>query len=404
MHSDVHSQTALDARDLTRLRILDQIRAAGSISRIDIASALQTSPATVTAATAELMAAGLIEEVAGTASDGARRGRPRVLLKLNGRAHLVAGLKIARQMISVLILDFEGNEVTRHSETLRNVRMAPEDLVLTIRAAVETTSRNAGLSLSGLSGISVGIAGLVNAEQKFVHWSSSLVGRNVDLGPLLARHLPCPAFIENDANLVAKAEQLFGKGQGLQNFLVVTIEHGVGLGIVLGGKLYRGERGCGAEFGHMKVQLDGALCQCGQRGCLEAYVGDYALIREATSADPGTDPKTVAEILDDARSGEALALAVLDRSGQMFGMGISNLINLFDPQRIILSGPQINFDHLYSEKVMDRIRRGVVHVDASLPDIQVNRWGDLMWAKGAAAYGIELVSILKVKELAADAA
>ena len=95
--------------------------------------------------------------------------------------------------------------------------------------------------------------------RNFVHWSSSITERNIDFSHLLSNELPCPAFVDNDANLVAKAEQLFGLGKGLKNFLVVTIEHGVGLGIVLDGKLYRGERGCGAEFGHTKVQLDGAL-------------------------------------------------------------------------------------------------------------------------------------------------
>lgn len=394
----------LDQRDLTRLRILDQIRAAGRISRIDIAQALQTSPATVTSATAELLGAGLIREVTGAPPDGARRGRPRVLLELNGQAHLIAGVKVARQVLSVLILDFEGTELSRHDAPLAQAQMTPDDLVTGIRDAVSAACATAGTDLTALSGISIGIAGFVNAAQNFIHWSSSLIGRNMDLGPILARHLPCPAFVENDANLVAKAEQLFGKGKGLRNFLVITLDHGVGMGIVLDGQLYRGERGCGGEFGHMKVQLDGALCQCGQRGCLEAYVGEYALLREAATGRPEQPPASVAQILASARAGDPVSGAVLDRAGQILGMGIASLINLFDPERIILSGPQISVDHLNTDLVMDRIRRGVVQVDAPLPDIVVNRWGDQMWSKGAAAYGIEQVSILKVRGLGANAA
>ncbi|NVO54713.1 ROK family transcriptional regulator [Rhodobacteraceae bacterium B1Z28] len=398
------SPNSMDQRNLTRLRVLEHIRAKGAISRIDIASALQTSPATITAATADLISAGLIKEIEGEPqSKTAKRGRPRVSLQLDGSSFIVAGLKIARHVISVIIVDFEGNEVASHNHPLDHARMTPSAFVSAIRTALEEACALMDGSLRHLSGVSIGIAGLVEADKNFVHWSSSLTERNVDLSRLLEAELPFPAFIENDTNLVAKAEQHFGLGKGLRNFLVVTIEHGLGLGIVLDGKLYRGERGCGAEFGHIKVQLDGALCQCGQRGCLEAYVGDYALIREVTVAGQGKGTETVADIRDSARSGDQRAISVLERAGQMFGLGLSNLVNLFDPECIILSGAQMSFEHLCSEEVMNRLQSGVVNVDAPLPEIKVNHWGDLMWAKGAAAYGIEQVSILKVKELAAHA-
>ncbi|WP_170467729.1 ROK family transcriptional regulator [Ruegeria arenilitoris] len=398
------SPVSLEQRNTTRLRVLEHIRAKGAVSRIDIATALQTSPATVTAATADLISAGLIKETESQAqSKSAKRGRPRVLLQLDGQRHLVAGLKVARQVISVILLDFEGNEIASHKFTLENPRMSPQEFVLAIRNALKETCNQIDRSIACLAGVSIGVAGLVDANRNFVHWSSSIKDSNVDFSQLLSNELPCPAFVDNDANLVAKAEQLFGLGKGLKNFLVVTIEHGVGLGIVLDGKLYRGERGCGAEFGHTKVQLDGALCQCGQRGCLEAYVGDYALIREMTVSGQINRMASVSDIHDRAKSGDDRASSVLARAGQMFGLGISNLINLYDPECIIVSGAQMSFEHLCSDEVMERIRNGVVKVDAPLPEIRIHHWGDTMWAKGAAAYGIEQISILKVRELAANA-
>jgi predicted NBD/HSP70 family sugar kinase len=398
------SQTSIEQRNTTRMRVLDHIRSQDSVSRIDIASALQTSPATVTSATADLISAGLIKEVPGDPPlKSSKRGRPRVLLHLDGGSYLVAGLKVARHAMSVILVDFQGTPLASYNHPLADAQMTPEVFVRTIRDALQEASAQIGKTLEDLSGVSIGVAGLVDAENNFVHWSSSLTERNVDFGQILPSDIPCPAFIENDANLVAKAEQHFGYGKGLKNFLVVTIEHGVGLGIVLDGKLYRGERGCGAEFGHAKVQLDGALCQCGQRGCLEAYVGDYALIREMTVVDQNQSPKTVADIYNKARSGDVMAASVLGRAGQMFGLGISNLINLFDPECIILSGGQKGLEHLYSDEVMARIRSGVVNVDTALPEIKVHHWGDQMWAKGAAAYAIEQVSILKVKDIPAHA-
>ncbi len=390
---------SLEQRNATRLRVLEHIRTKGAVSRIDIASALQTSPATVTTATADLIAAGLIKEIESEAiSAPGKRGRPRVLLQLDAKSYIVAGLKVARQGISVILVDFEGCEIASYKHPLEKPRMSPSEFVASIRSALDETCAQFGRSAKDLAGVSIGVAGLVDANRNFVYWSSSITERNIDFSSLLSRDLPCPAFMDNDANLVAKAEQLFGLGKGLKTFLVVTVEHGVGLGIVLDGQLYRGKRGCGAEFGHTKVQLDGALCQCGQRGCLEAYVGDYALIREMAVTGQINEAMTVAEIHNRAQSGDQRAASVLSRAGQIFGLGVSNLINLFDPECIIVSGTQKSFEHLCTDKVLARIRSGVVNVDAALPEIKVHHWGDLMWAKGAAAYGIEQVSILKVRE------
>jgi len=391
----------LDARALTRLRVLNAIREGGEASRTDIAAALKLSPATVTFVTSGLMAGDLIEEVSSTDSqDTARRGRPRVALRLTqGRFH-VAGIKIARQSLSVLILDFDGKEVAQLNAPLPAPQMEPEALVHTILGSVKEACREIPGGIDAVAGISIGLAGQVDATNGFVHWSSSLTARNIDFGSLLSELLPCAAFVENDANLVAKAEQLFGEARGLRNFLVVTVEHGVGLGIVLDGRLYRGERGCGAEFGHTKVALHGAECQCGQHGCLEAYVGSYALLKRADQAlGPGV-VTTVRDLVHLAAQDNPGARRVLDEAGQMFGLGLSNLINLFDPERIILAGAQHRIAHLHSETVLNQVRSSVIRVDAPLPDIRVHNWDDLMWARGAAAMGIEQVSALKVKELA----
>lgn len=396
---------SLDQTDATRLRILDAIRASTGIARKEIAEHAGTSPATVTAVTAGLLDAGLIEEVPVDAASGnGRRGRPRVMLRLRAGACHVAGIKVSRKAMSVLIVDFAGTERVAHDMALSASRMSRDGFVAAIRQAVAQACAKADLSETHLAGITIGLAGYIDSARKHVHWSSSLEQRNLDLEPFVENNLPYPVFLENDANLVAKAEQVYGEGRDVENFLVVTIEHGVGLGIILGGDLYTGVRGCGAEFGHMKVQLDGALCQCGQRGCLEAYVGDYALLREASLGDPANQPDTVADIMTRAMTGDRLSQTVLDRAGQMFALGMANLINLFDPQRIVLAGAQIQFEHLHTDRVMDRIRNSVTQVDAPLPDIRVHAWGDLMWARGAAAHAIEQVSIRHIKALKSRAA
>ncbi|WP_293573243.1 ROK family protein [Phaeobacter sp.] len=389
-----------ELRESSRLQVFETIRAAGQIARIDIAQATLISPATVTAITADLLAAGMIEEVSPEAAKGAKRGRPRVALKVRGQAHLIAGMKLSHHAITTLITDFEGTELLCHEIPLPGGQSSPEDLCQQIQSALNASCAAADLDPADISGMAIGMAGVMDADRGFIYWSSSLNQRNVDFGAYLAQHFAMPVFIDNDANLVAKAELLFGHGDRHTNFIVVTVEHGVGMGIVINSQIYRGARGCGAELGHTKVQLEGALCQCGQRGCLEAYVGDYALLREANVTSGVERHRDLASLYAAMADGDMMARSTLDRAGRMFAMGLANVVNIFDPQMIVLAGAQLAFGYLSSDKVIEEMRRWVVQVDAPLPDVRVHGWGNKMWAKGAAAHAIEEVSALRIREVA----
>jgi predicted NBD/HSP70 family sugar kinase len=397
-----------DTRDKTRQQVVALIRSAGQIARIDIAAATGVSPATITAITQEMIQAGLVEEVAPEAGrSAAGRGRPRVSLKLRGDAHLVAGIKVSFRVLSLVMIDFEGNTVAEHVRPLTAPRLAPDDMVRDIQALLTEATAQLGLGIDGISGLGVGLAGTIDAIEGFVHWSPSLTKRNIALRDLLEAALPMPVFLDNDANLVAKAEQLFGEARGVRDFIVVTIEQGVGMGIVIDGEVFRGTRGCGAEFGHTKVHLDGALCRCGQRGCLEAYVADYALLREADVSIPLSTGKTPEErlalLFDAAHEGDPTACSIVRRASRMFAMGLANLVNIFDPRLVILSGERMSHDFLYSDEVLTEMHNAVVQVDAPPPEVKIHKWGDQMWAKGAAAYAMEGVTELAVRRLAVDA-
>ena len=393
-----------DLRDASRQQVVSVIRSAGQIARIDIAQETGVSPATVTAITAELIQAGLVEEVSTDAPPPAPgRGRPRVSLRVRGAAHVLAGIKVSSGTISTILIDFDGNTLSEHEAPLAEAQMVPEVLVRRIVYTLDAAAAETGRGIGDLSGLGIGLSGVIDVPQGLVHWSPTLTRRNVPLREMLEAALPMPVFLDNDANLVAKAEQLFGEGRGVRDFLVVTIEHGVGLGIVIDGQIYRGTRGCGAEFGHIKVHLGGALCRCGQRGCLEAYVADYALLREATGTVPNLVGRTPEDKLDAlfaaARTGDQTAGSILERASRMFAMGLANLINVFDPALIIVSGERMSHDFLYSDDVIALMRSQVVQVDAPPPEVRIHKWGDMMWAKGAAAYAMEGVTELAVRRM-----
>jgi len=388
----------------SRRLLLREISQRGPLPRIDLAARTGISRATVTSITAELLRGGLIEEVPRESrNDDAARGRPRIDLKIAGGAHLIAGLKVSEAAMSLVLMDFDGMDVAHHEHKIAPHHHAPDALADEVFAGLTALAGLAGCAVSDISAVGVGLAGVVDAGNGVVYWSPSLDRRNVPFAALLSARLGIAAYIDNDANLVATAELTFGIGKNHSDFIVITIESGVGMGMVLGGQLYRGTRGCGAEFGHTKVHLDGALCRCGQRGCLEAYVADYALMREANSVGSVTETKptskAVTAVLAAAKAGDPTARTVIERAGKMFAMGLANLVNIFDPELIILAGEQMQFDHLYADVVIEEMRKSIVDIDKPAPEVVVHKWDTLMWARGGAAYALEFVQDTAVEAL-----
>ena len=384
--------------------MLREISQHGPLPRIDLAERTGISRATVTSVTADLLQGGLIEEVPHEFQrNGPTRGRPRIDLRIAGSAHLIAGIKVSDTSISFVLMDFNGAYTANHERNMPFACQTPDALATEIAIGLKALASNLGRKLDDISGVGVGISGVVDANDSLVYWSPSLNQRNVPFGEILSTCLGTPTYVDNDANLVAMAELVFGIGKDYSDFIVITIESGVGMGIVLDGQIYRGTRGCGAEFGHIKVQLEGALCRCGQRGCLEAYVADYALVREANSINNlklySSTSQSVTAILEAARAGNTTANSVIERAGRVFAMGLANLVNIFDPELIILAGEQIQFDHLYADAVIDEMQKSIVKVDKPAPDVVVHKWDNLMWARGAAAYALNFVQDTAVEAL-----
>ena len=396
-HSNEHT---LAPRWVGRVRVLDALRLHGPTARVDIALITGMSPATVTAVTAELLSAGLIRaEHHSEKPEHSKRGRPRAKLEINPASAVVAGMKVGAQSITVLLTDFTGQEIGHSEHALEQRQFSPDDLRAQIITALKSACHQNQVPVHALSATVIGLAGYVDGAAGFVHWSSSLTKRSVGFASFLSEVMPCPVFIENDVNLVAKAEHLFGLGKGLESFLVATVEHGIGLGVVMNGVLHRGARGCGAEFGHTKITADGPLCQCGQRGCLEAYAGEYAVVTAANRAANEEAFGDFAAVLAAARQGNKAATDAISAAQRSFAIGLANLVNLFDPQEIIVAS-QIGAAHpLCASEVFAQVNTMIVQLEAPSPRLRAHGWDDLMWARGAAAQALEEVAILRTKAL-----
>ncbi|MDB5657442.1 MAG: hypothetical protein JWS10_57 [Cypionkella sp.] len=394
-----------------RQQVFERVRASGLIARVQVAKDLGVSPASVTTITSELIETGLIEEVSAPRDTDMGRGRPAVALGVRAQAHLVAGMKMSDREQSAVIVDFAGNLLANEVVARRPGPIPLIEMLDAMEALLDRVCDKAGIARQALSGVGIGLPGFIDQAEGVVLWSSTLTARAVPLAEAAQERLGLPVSIDNDANLVALAELWFGAGRSLADFAVVTFEHGVGMGFVMNHRIYRGSQRLGMELGHTKVQLDGALCRCGQRGCLEAYVADYALAREATTAlnwghREGQSISVLLESLyEHAQAGDATARSIFRRAGRYLAVGLANVVNLFDPALIILSGERLKFDYLYAAETLAEIDNLVINTGRPRAPIEIHAWGDLLWAHGAAALALSAVTeriLTAPRELAAQ--
>jgi predicted NBD/HSP70 family sugar kinase len=381
-----------------RQQVFEQVRASGHVPRVQLAKDLSVSPASVTAATSELIEAGLIEEVASARAGETGRGRPAVSLRVRGDAHCVVGMKLSDREHTAVVVDFAGTMLAGDAVARDPGPVTVDELLLAVETLLDKVCARAGVGRGDLSAVGIGVPGFVDHALGMVHWSSTLTARAVPLAQAVESRLGLPTAIDNDANLVALAELWFGAGRTLADFAVVTIEHGVGMGLVMNHRLYRGAQRLGLELGHTKVQLDGALCRCGQRGCLEAYVADYALAREAVTAlnlnhrQIPSVPVLLESLFQQARAGNGTARSIFRRAGRYLALGLANVVNIFDPALIILSGERMKYDYLYAAETLAEMQDLAINTGRPRPPIEIHAWGDLLWAHGAAALALQGVT------------
>jgi predicted NBD/HSP70 family sugar kinase len=381
-----------------RHRVFECVRAAGRISRSDVAKQLSVSPASVTACVNELMDLGLLQENPDT-SRALTRGRPPVALSVQPDAGYVVGIKLGHNRHTAMLVDAAGQPVGDVSLKCSHQRRTLAQMLEETTEVLDRLLEAGGLLRTDITCVGLGMPGMIDHASGQMHWSPLVTETDLPLRSMAEDALGIPVAVDNDANLVTLAELWFGKGRAMSDFAVVTIEQGVGMGVVINHRLYRGAGALGMELGHTKVQLDGALCQCGQRGCLEAYVADYALVREASTAleMPNLamqNPEVMLQQLyEQAKAGNQAARAIFRRAGRYLALGLANVINIFDPPLVILAGERMQYDYLYADDVLREMHALALNRSLERPQkVETHAWGDLMWAHGAAALALSVVA------------
>ncbi|MFI4994647.1 MAG: ROK family protein [Hyphomicrobiales bacterium] len=375
-------------RAINRLLVVDAIRRRGPIARVEISELTELSATTVSAITAALLEDGLIvpHQIGGVRD--AARGRPRVLLELNPDAAFAVGVKLVPAAITIALTNFRADVLRSLTLPIRVDRQPASVIADLVEDGVRRCAADAGLPVERIGGVCIGIPGVIERAAGRVRQSPIFRERDVPFAQALRERLAVPVSIDSDVNLVTLAEHWFGQGRGLDDFLVVSVESNLGLGIMHNGELFRGANGLSPDLGDLVVRppSNGVISRLGAVASETAILAEARTLLQGTEHDlafrtgPGLD-----KVLALASQGEERICAVLAAAGIALGFAIANLIVLFAPPKVILTGAVLEADTPLLASLRERVAALVPPSLIDVTDIVVHRWDDDMWARGAAA-------------------
>jgi glucokinase-like ROK family protein len=327
--------------------VLNALRLYAPMSRAELATKTRLNPSTVSNIINALIDDGLVLELDAQES---KIGRPGIALTLKPEAGAVVGMEIGVGFISVILTDFVANILWRErfefplSEAQIEIIAEAEKLIDQALAVAEAKNMR-------ILGIGLGVPGLVNVRQGELLFAPNLGWQNVPLRLMWNQRFRLPLYVENEANLAALGEYYFGVGRQVDNFIYLSSDIGLGGGIIVNGKLFKGGYGYAGEIGHIQRDPQGDLCGCGRIGCWETQVGPRAVlqrVKKALEAAPGNslikdvegdlNKLTFGMIVESALHGNRLCQSAMEEVGKKLGAGIADLANIFNPEMVVIGG------------------------------------------------------------------
>jgi predicted NBD/HSP70 family sugar kinase len=366
--------------------VLRHVHANAPCSRADIAASTGLNKATVSSLVAELIERRLLRE---TGLVEHRVGRPATMIVLDGSPYAAVGIDVDADHLTVEAVDLAGERVLSWRRAFPSLAVSPSRAVSSIVSLARRAVARVNDDGRQVLGVTAGVPGLVDSAG-VISSASSLGWQNLDLRGELLRGLNEPTFpvlVENDANLAVLAEYRFGGYEGATNLVHLNGEAGIGAGILADGRPLRGAMGYAGEIGHLPVEVDGPECPCGRRGCLEAVAGIPALIRrldpDAYRNGPISDfEPEVTRIVERATSQDQAALTALQEAGKHLGYAVAALVNLVNPEVVILGGYYVPLAPWLLPAAEAELRARVVAPEAGGCRLAVSTLGH-----GAAALG-----------------
>jgi len=319
-------------------KLIDEL---GPISRIDLSKTSALAPASITKITRELIDAHLIHET--TVQEATSRGRPAVGLQTDNEGWQFLSMRLGRGYLTIALHELGGSVLI---DTKIDIYEVEQDDVLA-RLLHETNEffQTYADQLNRLTSIAVTLPGLVDAERGVVIQMPHYNVRNLPLGPEIYKATGLPVFIANDTRAWALAEKLFGNSQVNDNSVLISIHHGVSAGIILDGRVLQGRNGNIGELGHIQIDPNGKRCHCGNLGCLETVASSQAIreevamrLKQGEESSIDAENVTIEGICSAAADGDPLAVEVIEKLGHYLGAAIAIVINLFNPEKVLIAG------------------------------------------------------------------
>ena len=371
--------------------LLNLIWTEREISRADLARRTGLSRSTISAIISDLLATGLVRESHAGVSTGGRRP---IMLEFRDEANLVVGVELGATHISCVLTDLRCSVLARWAVSVP-VRDRPAEALDKLSTGVRAVLEAGGVTTSRLLGIGVAVPSPVDSRHPG-ELLPLLVPKwqGYNLATHLEQTFSRPVFIDNDANLGALAELWWAAGPAVRNLAYIKVATGIGAGLIIDGRIFRGSYGIAGEIGHTAIDASGPHCECGLNGCLTTIIGTRFLLERAAShlrasgaARPA--PRTLDELVDAALDGEAFAVEAIRHTGQRVGIGVANMLNLLNPDTVVLGGGITRAGELLVGAVRETVTRMSLAESISHAEIRATGLDEWGIAVGAATLVVE---------------
>ncbi|MFC4618779.1 ROK family transcriptional regulator [Camelliibacillus cellulosilyticus] len=379
-------------KSLNRSLILNKIREDGPISRADIAKATKLTPPTVGNIVKELLDAELVIETSRGESQG---GRKPTMLEINAKHFYLIGLDVSPSNIKVVLTDLNANIIYDNQIELPS-RITNHELLALMEKSIQPLLHDSRIDRQKVVGIGVGMHGVVDVGRGVSLYAPNLQLGNIPIKDFLEARFDIPVKVENDARAFALGEVWFGSGNGADSVVCVNVGRGIGAGVIIKGKLFHGEHFIGGEIGHMTIDINGPRCTCGNDGCLQAMASGPAVAKRAQEW-IASGHRSLLEnmvcgrlesitgelVLQAAEQGDALSRRLLKETGVFLGIGLTNLIHMINPERIVIGGGVSKCGDYILTPIKKTIEERALTTAAKQTQVRISELGDHATAIGA---------------------
>ena len=376
--------------------ILDVIRKKGPISRIEIAELTNLTPATVTNITSELIDSKLIVEGEVGESSG---GRKPIMLRIRSDYYRVIGVYIGARKIKIMVSDLMANSKYNKEISYEESDISYEEIAEIMEAEIKSIKEKYENQGKKVVGIGIGINGIVDTANGVLIFAPNLSWRNVRIKEELENKFNIPVFVDNNTRTMALGESWFGTGKNSNNFFCMNIDYGVGGSFFLEDKIYRGISFGAGEIGHTTVDINGEMCSCGNRGCLETVASVKSLRKKVYEGYISNKKSMIFEgrqinsiedihsayIFEAANMGDEFAISLIRQVGEKIGIGIANIINTLNPELVIINGEIISTGEILLEPIRQTVLERGFRSSVNATKIVLSKLGSIAYLKGAVA-------------------